>query len=100
MPFLPASRQPLRRSFMSFRVEVKEGEDIRVAIRKLQQLTCNKFSRSWYKSRIGYYEKPSVLRRRKKLLRKRNLQILEWDGNTLKMRHSLTTIYKREGGYP
>jgi hypothetical protein len=85
---------------MSVRVEVSEVEDIRVAIRKLQQLTCNKFSRAWYKSRIGYYEKPSVLGRRKKLLRKRNLRLLELGGSTVKMRHGLTTIHKREGGFP
>src|SRR4051794_35170206 len=50
---------------MGSKVVVREGEAIHDALRRLQRKVNDKFSRSWYKSRVGYYEKPSTRKRRK-----------------------------------
>ena len=57
------SRQ--RRSFMSVRVYVRPGEDVREAVRRLGHRMRHHCRRAWYKTRFGYYEKPSIRRRRK-----------------------------------
>ncbi len=85
---------------MTIRVEIREGENLKEAVNKLHQRVNMMFGRAWYKSRIGYYEKPSERRRRKRNLRKRNLKLIEQHGPPVRMRHGLKTIHQREKGFP
>src|SRR5262245_11376111 len=71
-----AWRQPLRRTEMGVRVEVRYGESIEQAVRRFQDLVRRlgppgavKRNR-WHKKPWLYFLKPSVLQRRKKLLAK------------------------------
>jgi ribosomal protein S21 len=59
---------------MGVRIEVREDEPIAEAIRRFQKLVYRhgppgKRPR-WHKNQLGYYLKPSTLRRRKELLAK------------------------------
>src|SRR5256885_4786750 len=69
-PSVSRSRRPL----MPVRTKVCDGEDIGIALRRLSNLVRLAYAQSWTKRRYGYYEKPSVLRRKSRKLRGRNAQ--------------------------
>jgi ribosomal protein S21 len=46
-------------------VEVREGQDLLDAIRKLNKQVREAHGRAWVKRRLGYFEKPTVLRRKR-----------------------------------
>jgi len=84
---------------MGSRVEVHEGETLRAALQRLRRQVGEQFSRSWYKSRVGYYEKPCVLKRRKR----RIAEINRKGGpgiRPLKMKMGLVWLYKRKRPWP
>ncbi|WP_425267275.1 30S ribosomal protein S21 [Aeoliella straminimaris] len=62
---------------MPGRVEVREGESIQSAVRRLSLVVHRASRRPWYKSRPGCYLKPSERRRNKEALRKRNARRAE-----------------------
>jgi ribosomal protein S21 len=82
---------------MGVRVVVKEGESLQSALRKLSRGVDFHYRRSWYKKRIGYYEKGSIRRRRKKRLQEYNRKL--WAG-TLRMYMGLKALHRREGMFP
>ncbi len=51
---------------MTVKIEVNTGETIEVALRKFNKKVKNETDRRWYKRRFGYYEKPSILKRKAK----------------------------------
>jgi len=55
---------------MTSEIKVREGENIESAISRFRKAVQNEYGRRWYKRRLGYYEKPSVLRRKKKKMAK------------------------------
>ncbi|MBN9517643.1 30S ribosomal protein S21 [bacterium] len=84
---------------MSSKVVVRDGETIRSALERLKRKVNQQFSRSWYKTRVGYYEKPSTRERRKQgtaAINKRNPPGVR----TLKMKMGLVWLYKRKRPWP
>lgn len=59
---------------MSVRIELEEGEHIARALRRLQSEVHKAYHRAWAKRRLGYHEKPSVLRRKRRRAREHNLR--------------------------
>jgi ribosomal protein S21 len=57
---------------MTVRVEVQESEDVYLALRRLNKKAFLVNRRAWVKSRPGYYEKPSILRRKRHMMDARN----------------------------
>ncbi len=84
---------------MGNKIEVREGETIRSALERLRRQVGGKFSRSWYKSRVGYYEKPSTRKRRKQSIADINRKS-DPDMRPLKMKMGLTWLYQRKRPWP
>ena len=59
---------------MTVKVTVEDGESIDLALRKLSRKVKSEMDRRWYKRRFGYYEKPSVLKRKSKKMEKLAIQ--------------------------
>ena len=55
---------------MAVTITVEDGESIDLALRKLSKKIKSEMDRRWYKRRFGYYEKPSVLKRKSKKMSK------------------------------
>src|SRR5687767_2315173 len=94
-----AMRQPRRRSLMVNKVEVREGETIQSALHRFRKQVSEKFARSWYKSRVGYYEKPSTRKRRKRRIAEINRKNGANCG-PLKMKMGLTWLCQRKRPWP
>jgi ribosomal protein S21 len=62
---------------VSVRVEVREGEHILAALRRLNARIRHAYRRQWHKQRPGAYEKPSQRRRRAQRLRRRNARLAQ-----------------------
>jgi ribosomal protein S21 len=60
---------------MSVRIEVREGEQIVAALRRLHAQIRHAYRRQWHKTRPGAYEKPSYRRRKRETLRNRNARL-------------------------
>lgn len=58
---------------MPVRVEVRESEDIASALIRLRKKAFLTNRRAWAKRRLGYYEKPSVVRRKRRRMDQRNI---------------------------
>ena len=85
---------------MTVRVIVPEGARLSDVLRHHRRSVDLCYRRSWYKRRFGYYEKTSVLQRRKKRLQERNRRLYERDGGRLGMYMGLKRLHMREGGFP
>ncbi len=87
---------------MSANVEVHEEETIQIAIKRFRKVVSQKFSRSWYKSRVGYYEKPSIRKRRKQHIAEinRRKDLKDPNSRTLKMKMGLSWLYERKNPWP
>ncbi|MBN9118696.1 MAG: 30S ribosomal protein S21 [Planctomycetes bacterium] len=83
---------------MGSKVEVREGETIRSALQRLRRKVSEPFSRSWYKSRVGYFEKPSARKRRKQGTAAINRKGGKLE--PLKMKMGLVWLYKRKRPWP
>jgi ribosomal protein S21 len=55
------------------RVEVREGESLSSALQRFRRQVHAAYRRPWTKRKLGYYEKPSVLRRKKKRMKRMNM---------------------------
>lgn len=85
---------------MPVRFAVPQDQPLSRSLRAMRREVDLCYQRSWYKRRFGYYEKPSVLRRRKKRLHKRNQQSLIHRRRRVGMYMGLITLHRREGGFP
>lgn len=97
---LLARRQPKRRNEMGTKIEVLEGESIHSALKRLQTQLDHGVSRSWYKSRVGYYEKPSIKQRRKRRIAWINKRCDATTTRTLKMKMGFKWLYERKRPWP
>ena len=55
---------------MSLRIEARADEDFLAMVERFNQRVRYEYHRPWTKRRYGYYEKPSVLRRKRAKMRK------------------------------
>ena len=78
---------------MPVRVEIRQGEDLFLALRRLAEAVDRCYGRPWTKRRFGYYEKPSILRRKKARMRRRQLQA----GGGLKLHIRMEAQFNRTG---
>jgi ribosomal protein S21 len=74
-------------------VRVREGEGIESIVRRFRMAVQQEYGRRWYKKRIGYYEKPSELRRKRKKMAKIQSQC----GGTLWLRIGQEDLFRRTG---
>ena len=54
------------------KVIARENEDPADLFRRFKKLSNREHKRPWYKHRYGYYEKPSVLHRKRRKMQRRN----------------------------
>lgn len=59
---------------MTVSINVKDGESIEIALRKLKKKVTHETDRRWHKRRFGYYEKPSILKRKAKKMKALSIQ--------------------------
>jgi ribosomal protein S21 len=85
---------------MTIKIEVLEGESIASAVIRFRKKVHQNGIRSWYKSRVGYYEKPSIKRRRKRRLAWINGQCFAADKSPLKMKMGINWLYERKRPFP
>lgn len=78
---------------MTVSVTLEEGECIDRALRQLARKVENELGRRWHKRRYGYYEKPSVLKRKSRKMEKLAIQ----SGGTLWLRIGLKAQFSRNG---
>ena len=50
---------------MAIEIKVGENESIDSALNRLNKKISIEYGRRWYKKRFGYYEKPSILKRKR-----------------------------------
>ena len=78
---------------MTVKIEVNTGETIEVALRKFNKKVKNETDGRWYKRRFGYYEKPSILKRKAKKMKKLAIQ----SGGTLWLKIGFKEQFSRNG---
>jgi ribosomal protein S21 len=59
----------MKSNLVGIRVVVGDGESVAEALVRFEQLRYFVYRRPWTKRRYGYFEKPSVVRRREQRLR-------------------------------
>ena len=72
--FESGSASAVKTQEMTVKVEVRDGETIQEALRRLRHAVRHAHRRQWYKTRPGSYDKPSYRRRRQEVLRRRNMR--------------------------
>ncbi len=88
---------------MTIKVIPDKDENISRALSRLNKLVDSAHSQPWTKRRYGYYEKPSVIRRRRKKMRwrqnlaKENSKRLGVKGTGLKLHIGLKAKLRRNG---
>ena len=55
---------------MPVRVEVREGDSIASALQRFRRQVHAAYRRPWTKRKLGYYEKPSGIRRNRKKMKR------------------------------
>jgi len=85
---------------MAARVIVSDGTRLSDALLQFRRSVDLCYRRSWYKRRFGYYEKPSVRQRRKKLLQQHNRRSYQRADGRVSMYMGLQRLHMREGGFP
>lgn len=78
---------------MTVTVKVEAGESIEVALRKLKKKVKHETDRRWYKRRFGYYEKPSILKRKAKKMKELSIQ----SGGNLWLKIGLKEQFSKNG---
>ncbi|MES2820228.1 MAG: 30S ribosomal protein S21 [Pseudomonadota bacterium] len=78
---------------MTVRVTINEDESIDLALRKLSRKVKNEMDSRWHKRRFGYFEKPSVLKRKNQKMIKLAIQ----SGETLWLKIGLREQFSRNG---
>ena len=82
---------------MAVRVEVRDGEDVYLAVARFRRIVDRAYRRPWVKRRRGYYEKPSTLRRKREKVWWRTSRLK--GGGSLKLYLRLNEQFQREGGF-
>lgn len=78
---------------MTVKIDVTTGESIEVALRNFNKRVKSETDRRWYKRRFGYYEKPSILKRKAKKMKKLSIQ----SGGILWLKIGLKEQFSRNG---
>ncbi|MGA4473764.1 30S ribosomal protein S21 [Ectopseudomonas chengduensis] len=78
---------------MTVTVNVEDGESIEVALRKLKKKVKHETDRRWHKRRFGYYEKPSILKRKAKKMKALSIQ----SGGSLWLKIGLKEQFSKSG---
>lgn len=78
---------------MTVTVNVECGESIEAALRKLNKKVKHDTDRPWYKRRFGYYEKPSILKRKAKKMKGLSIQ----SGGSLRLKIGLKEQFSKNG---
>lgn len=78
---------------MTVKVNVEAGEPIEVALRKLNKKVKHETDRRWHKRRFGYYEKPSILKRKAKKMKELSIQ----SGGSLWLKIGLKEQFSKNG---
>ncbi|KHD05624.1 hypothetical protein PN36_29970 [Candidatus Thiomargarita nelsonii] len=63
---------------MSVKVIVHDGEDISTALSRFRRKVTLEYRKGWHKRRFGYYKKPSILNKQKRMMRYRVVKLAEW----------------------
>jgi ribosomal protein S21 len=82
-----------RRPEVTVRVVIGDGEGLSQALQRLARLVQKVYGRPWTKRRFGYFEKPSVLRRKRERMSWRQRQV----NGSLKLHVSLAAQLRRSG---
>lgn len=80
---------------MAVKIKVEDGNSIDLALRKLNRKVKSETDRRWHKRRYGYYEKPSVLKRKSKKMKALTTQ----SGGALWLKVGLKEQFSRNGGF-
>ncbi|WP_275544555.1 MULTISPECIES: 30S ribosomal protein S21 [unclassified Pseudomonas] len=59
---------------MTITVNIEDNESIEIALRNFKKKVKHETDRRWHKRRFGYYEKPSILKRKAKKMKKLSIQ--------------------------
>ncbi|MGN0927224.1 30S ribosomal protein S21 [Ectopseudomonas mendocina] len=78
---------------MTISIIIEDGEPIEVVLRKLKKKVKHETDRRWYKRRFGYYEKPSILKRKAKKMKAFSIQ----SGGSLWLKIGLKEQFSRSG---
>ena len=78
---------------MAITVNVEDDESIEVALRKLKKKVKQETDRRWHKRRFGYYEKPSILKRKTKKMKAFSIQA----GGSLWLKIGLKEQFSKSG---
>jgi ribosomal protein S21 len=78
---------------MTVKVYMDAGEPIEEALRKFNKKVKHETGRRWYKRRFGYYEKPSMLKRKSKKMKELSIQ----SGGTLWLKIGLKAQFSTHG---
>lgn len=71
---------------MAIRIEIRVLEDISSALWRLRKKAFLANRRAWAKRRLGYYEKPSTIRRKRQQMDRRNIRAELGEGLRLWLR--------------
>lgn len=82
---------------MAVRVEVRDGEDVSLAVARFRRMVDREYRRPWVKRRRGYHEKPTTLRRKRDKLWWRTSRFQ--GGGTLHLYLGLKEQFQREGPF-
>lgn len=78
---------------MTISIVAEDGEPIEVVLRKLKKKVKHETDRRWYKRRFGYYEKPSILKRKAKKMKELSIQ----SGGNLWLKIGLKEQFSKSG---
>lgn len=78
---------------MTITVNVKDGESIEVVLHRFKKKVKHETDRRWHKRRFGYYEKPSILKRKAKKMKALSIQ----SGGSLWLKIGLKEQFSKSG---
>lgn len=64
---------------MTAKITIQDGEDISSALSRFKRQVDLTYRQEWHKRRLGYYEKPSILKRKKMMMRYRKVRLAEYN---------------------
>jgi ribosomal protein S21 len=76
---------------MPVKIEVRDGENLLSALRRFKRLVEATYGRPWTKRRLGYAEKASELRRKRRKMRRINPR------GSLRLHITLQALFRRTG---
>jgi ribosomal protein S21 len=88
---------PIDRCSSVIKVVPLEGEDFERTIKRFNKAVRKEYDRAWHKRRYGYYEKPSVLRRKRMKIKWRNNIRFRHGAPSTQFYMDLELQWRREG---